>query len=320
MLDLTQQLHRAIADGTAAILVTVTRARGSTPREAGALMLVTATETSGTIGGGRLEFDAIDRARAMLSSGESSDKMDVPLGPEIGQCCGGRVLLSLQRVDAAVFGALRAEEQAARAARPRVLIFGAGHTGRALAAALAPLPLNVTLVDSRPETLAGLPEAVETVAAALPEAEIERAPAGTAFLVMTHDHALDFLIASAALARNDAAYVGMIGSATKRERFRRHLQGDGLEAEFSRLVLPIGGSGLRDKRPEVIAALTAAELALCLFSDRQEKLSDRLADADSGCHSAEREGALDDGRSLLAGPSGRSTDSRADSLAEKPAD
>ena len=248
-------------------------------------MLVTASDTSGTIGGGRLEFDAIDRARTMLSSSEASGKMDVPLGPEIGQCCGGRVLLSLQRVDASLLAGLRAQERAALAARPCVKIFGAGHTGRALAAALAPLPLNVTLIDGRPETLVGLPDVVETTALALPEAAIEPAPAGTAYVVMTHDHALDFLLAASALARKDAAYVGMIGSATKRERFRRHLVSEGMESEFARLVLPIGGSRLRDKRPEVIAALTAAEIAVCLFSHRQEKLTDRLAAADSGCHS-----------------------------------
>ncbi len=289
MPDVTEQFHRTTADGTPAILVTVTRALGSTPREAGASMLVTPAGMSGTIGGGRLEFDAIDRARTLLASGEAAAQMDVPLGPEIGQCCGGRVLLSLKRIDAALLEAIRDEAEAARAARPRVLIFGAGHTGRALAGALAPLPLNVRLIDGRSETLAGLPETVETVATALPEAEVERATPATAFLVMTHDHALDFLVAAAALARKDAAYVGMIGSATKRERFRRYLASEGLDAEFPKLVLPIGGAGLRDKRPEVIATLTAAELAVCLFSHRQEKLTDRLAEADTGCHSAGRE-------------------------------
>lgn len=282
-------IDRAVCDGAPAILVTVTRAVGSTPREAGASMLVTAAATSGTIGGGRLEFDAVERARAMLASGGACDEMDVSLGPRIGQCCGGRVLLSLQRVDGPLLDAMRVKARTAQAERPRVLIFGAGHTGRALAVALAPLPLNVTLIDSRPDTLTDLPEAIETVAAALPEAEVERAPAGAAYLVMTHDHALDFLVASAALARRDAGYVGMIGSSTKRRRFGRYLQEAGLEGELPKLVLPIGGTHLRDKRPEVIAALTVAELAVCLLSNRQEKLGDRLAGADSRCHSARRE-------------------------------
>ena len=286
MADLSAEIDRRITDGIPAVLVTVTGALGSTPRETGAAMLVTAALATGTIGGGRLEFDAIDRARAMLVSGETDARMDVPLGPEIGQCCGGRVLLSLRTLDAALLAVLRAEAEAAQAARPCVKIFGAGHTGRALAAALAPLPLNLTLIDSRAETLADLPGAVETKRAALPEAEVERAAPGTAYLVMTHDHGLDFLIAAAALARKDAAYVGMIGSATKRARFRRYLADEGLAVDFARLTLPIGGGVLRDKRPEIIAAMTAAELVVCLFSHRQEKLIDRLAEPDFGCHSA----------------------------------
>ena len=103
---------------------------------------------------------------------------------------------------------------------------------------------------------------------------------------MTHDHSLDFLVAAAALARPDAAYVGLIGSATKRERFRRHLAAEGREAEIARLTLPIGGSTVRDKRPEVIAALAAAEIAACLFSAQQEKMTDRFAATGAGCHSA----------------------------------
>nr|WP_255617846.1 xanthine dehydrogenase accessory protein XdhC [Aurantimonas sp. VKM B-3413] len=276
----------SLAANRPSILVTVTRALGSTPREAGARMLVSPDDVAGTIGGGRLEFDAIDRARAMLSAGESAATMDVPLGPEIGQCCGGRVMLSLERVDAELLVRLEAEAAIELAGRPAALIFGAGHTGRALACALAPLPLTVRLIDSRPETLAGLPESVATVAAAMPEAEVDSAPKRSAFVVMTHDHALDFLITAAALARPDAAYVGMIGSATKRERFRRHLAEEGRAGDIARLILPIGGSALRDKRPEVIAALTAAEIATCLFSDQAEKLPARLAAGAGQCHSA----------------------------------
>ena len=144
---------------TPAVLVTVTQVLGSTPREAGARMLVSRDDVAGTIGGGRLEFDAIDRARTMMAADDARSSMDVPLGPEIGQCCGGRVTLSLERVDAELLGRLERELVAEVAAQPAALIFGAGHTGRALAPALAPLPLSVRLIDSRPETLAGLPEA-----------------------------------------------------------------------------------------------------------------------------------------------------------------
>lgn len=285
-MSLAAALRAALAASDPAVLVTVTQVRGSTPREAGAAMLVTANGMAGTIGGGRLEFEAIERARMMLEAGEDTAIMDVPLGPEIGQCCGGRVRLDLCRADDATLQALTRDDEARRAAQPTVLIFGAGHTGRALATALALLPFSVRLVDSRPETLRGLPDTVTTVAAALPEAEVDAAPPGAAYVVMTHEHSLDFLIAGAALARGDAAYVGMIGSATKRERLRRDLEAAGRGGDIDRLTLPIGGAAVRDKRPEVIAALTAAELATCLLSSQQEIVIDRFAAASARCNSA----------------------------------
>ncbi|WP_223252156.1 XdhC family protein [Paracoccus mutanolyticus] len=103
------------------IRVLVTHTRGSTPREAGAEMMVSETTTIGTIGGGQLEYMAIDRARQMLARGELTARMNVPLGPEIGQCCGGRVELALTRSD----------RMPTHPDHPQVLIFGAGHVGRA---------------------------------------------------------------------------------------------------------------------------------------------------------------------------------------------
>ncbi|MCQ8783206.1 xanthine dehydrogenase accessory protein XdhC [Mangrovibrevibacter kandeliae] len=285
MTALLDSMRRALAADSPAVLVTVARAHGSTPREAGAAMLVTAISVEGTIGGGRLEFDAVARARAMLAEAECEAAMDVPLGPAIGQCCGGRVELVLRTLSPAVLAQAENEAAASEAARPAVLIFGAGHTGRALAAALSPLPLNVVLVDQRGDALASLPPGVTPLRSAVPEAAVDAAPQGTAFLVMTHDHGLDFLIAAAALRRPDAAYVGMIGSGTKREQFRRHLARDGREAEIDRLRLPIGGSALRDKRPEVIAAMTAAELLVCLSKGQVESLTDPLATGGGRCNS-----------------------------------
>ncbi|MDY8108630.1 xanthine dehydrogenase accessory protein XdhC [Fulvimarina sp. 2208YS6-2-32] len=261
------------------ILVTVLTAEGSTPREAGATLEVTEAGQRGTIGGGRLEFDAIDLARHMLKSGAVRETRSIALGPRIGQCCGGRVELLFERVTEALAERKARDAEAARAAQASVYLFGAGHTGSALAAALAPLPLQTTLIDSRAHALAAVPETIRTIAAAMPESLVAAAPPGSAFVVMTHDHALDFLIAAAALERRDAAYVGMIGSATKRARFGSYLGELGRKADLARLTLPLGGSALRDKRPAVIAALTAAELCTCLLSYHQKTLPVRLADA-----------------------------------------
>jgi len=238
---------------SATIRVRITRARGSTPREAGAEMLVGRDTTTGSIGGGQLEYLAIDRARQMLARGEARAVMDIPLGPEIGQCCGGRVELTLDR-----------DPASPPPPRPAVLIFGAGHVGRALARAMLPLPVSVRLIDPRAAELALAPGVPQTLTP-LPEAEVRRAPSGAAHVVVTHDHALDFLIAAEALSRRDAAYVGMIGSATKRAGFARFARPRGIDP--AGLTCPIG-AGIRDKRPEVIAAFTAAEIMARLLPVR----------------------------------------------------
>jgi len=257
-------------------LVRVTRTRGSTPRETGAFMLVSADATHGTIGGGQLEYMAIDEARQLLRGKASANAtidvrevcatLDVPLGPEIGQCCGGRVEVAVRLVDPRLAEELAAEASAEDAGLPHFYIFGGGHVGKALAAATVLLPLHVVVVDTRAEELEGMAEGVETRLTPVPEEAVRGAPAGSAFAVLTHDHALDFLIVAEALKRTDAAYVGMIGSRTKRATFASWYMknGGGSEAALARLVSPIGGEAVKDKRPAVIAALGAAEIMTAL--------------------------------------------------------
>ena len=274
--------------------VRVARVRGSAPREAGAEMLVAPGALWGTIGGGQLEYMGLDRARAMLASGEARMEMDVPLGPEIGQCCGGRVALDVERLDAAGRAAALARDAERRAARPHALVLGAGHVGRALAGFLTRLPVRAVLIDEREDELERCEAPVERRRTALPEAEIRAAPPGSAFVVLTHDHALDFLLASEALARGDAAYVGMIGSATKRAKLASFLREREGAPSIAGLTCPIGAMGSADKRPEVIAAFAAAEIIAALTrgvssapakdapSPRRSTLA-REAAAGSGC-------------------------------------
>lgn len=262
-----------------AVLVEIAGVRGSSPREAGAWMLVSGDGILGTVGGGQLEWMAIDASRGMARKGEAERVLDIPLGPQIGQCCGGWVRLRLRAVDEAVAGEVRRRVAAEAAARPEVLVFGAGHVGRGLAAALAPAPVRVTVIDVRPELLEGLPAGVAARAAAIPEAAVRAAPGGSAFVVVTHDHALDFLVTREALLRGDAAYVGMIGSSTKRARFRRWFREEGGdEGTLARLVCPIGASRLGDKRPEVIAALAAAEILVHTLGRRERDMAGGVAD------------------------------------------
>jgi xanthine dehydrogenase accessory factor len=261
MTSRSPQLTSFLATNPDSIVCELTSVRGSSPREQGTFMLVGKTELFGTIGGGALEYMVIEHARRLIANGRAEEAMDVPLGPEIGQCCGGRVEVSLRYADATAqerLAAIVAEEDAAL---PYVYVFGAGHVGRALAQMLALLPVRLEVIDTRRDELDLLPDGIASRAVAMPEAVVRSAPQGSSYVILTHDHALDFLIAQEALARTDSPYVGMIGSLTKRARFSSWFKAEGGEAEaLARLVLPIGQMGLGDKRPEVIAALAAAEI------------------------------------------------------------
>ncbi|TPK68081.1 xanthine dehydrogenase accessory protein XdhC [Mesorhizobium sp. B2-4-19] len=276
-----QSLKDFLAGPGRIALAEVAGTKGSTPREKGAFMLVSREAIFGTIGGGQLEYMAIDKARQMVASSpprkpqgqearievdEVCATLDVPLGPEIGQCCGGRVEVLIRLVDVDLAAELVAAAQTEEAHLPHVYIFGGGHVGQALAAAIALLPVHGVVIETRAEALEGMPQTVETRLTPMPEAEVRNAPAGTGFAILTHDHALDFLIVSEALRRDDAAYVGMIGSKTKKATFRNWFlkSAEGTEAEFARLVSPIGGDAVKDKRPQVIAALAAAEIMTAL--------------------------------------------------------
>jgi xanthine dehydrogenase accessory protein XdhC len=267
------------------VLVCIEAASGSTPRETGATMAVSHTASVGTIGGGQLEFHCIDIARAMLAEGETERHLDIPLGPQMGQCCGGRVQVLLKRATAADLAMQEARDKAEAASRPVALIFGAGHTGRALASALAPLPFATSVIDDRDGAMNGLPAAITCIRMADPVAAIALAPPQAAFVILSHSHALDYRLAEAALARGDAAYVGMIGSATKRARFEASfLRSGGRRAALAQLTCPIGGADVDDKRPEVIAALTATELVRSLLgrsSAKDKRIARRRAGHDS---------------------------------------
>ena len=244
----------------ASIIIDIIATQGSTPREAGTFMLVSDKAIWGTIGGGQFEFLAIQNARALLT-GDGVELMDIPLGPEIGQCCGGRTQLRFRKMRQDLLQELDVRQATETDLLPETYIFGAGHVGRALAAALVPLPLSVTVIETRKEELANLLVEIKTQLSPMPEALVRDMPSGAAIVIVTHDHALDFLIAKEALARSDLAYVGMIGSATKRATFSHWLLREGGDkAWLERLTLPIGASVVKDKRPEVIAAMTAAEI------------------------------------------------------------
>lgn len=300
-----------VQHGEAVALVSVAGVQGSSPREVGARMAITASETFGTIGGGALEHQAIDQARKLLAADASHALQDWPLGPFLQQCCGGHVRLLIERVtdtawleavlafeaagedftirtdltpsltktvrpdlgqseavrvlsrDGGYLGAARPPKaevgalvQREAAARPRLLMFGAGHVGQAVARVLEPLAFDLAWYDSRPEfappaTLADETAQLEAVASATP---------GSLFLIFTHSHALDYALTRAMLRRGDARYCGLIGSKTKRARFVSRLAAEGLS--HTGLTCPIGLPQITGKAPEVIAVGVAAQLLM----------------------------------------------------------
>ncbi len=247
-----------------AVVVEIAQARGSAPRGVGTRMLVSAVQAVGTIGGGRLEHKALATARTMLAARIVIPKREhYPLGPALGQCCGGTVDLDFHALDA---------DALARWPRPEPLfhlqLHGAGHVGHAIATLLATLDVTVDWIDERddvfpPTTTLGTPwpEAIRRVCGDGAEGEVAGAPAGTFFLVLTHDHALDFRIAEAVLRRADFGFAGLIGSKSKRARFQHRFEERGVAAaQVARLHCPVGVAGIEGKQPEVIALAVVAQL------------------------------------------------------------
>ena len=312
------------AEGSAA-LVTLARVEGSSPREAGVRMVVRPSGGfHGTIGGGTLEFTALEAASEALRKGRGpARRRSVALGPELGQCCGGRVEWRVETFDrrdlddlsalaiteggasstlnarlgpdGRVQRTLRLSASERRLARLSdgnwteslgvlsrgIYLFGAGHVGRALALALAPLPFSVRWIDSRRDVFpTHAPANVTLIHAPEPAAELASAPDNALVVVITHSHALDLEIVAEALRVERFGYVGLIGSATKRARFLSQMGAAGLtEVQLDRLVCPIGIPGLESKDPAVIAASTAAQLLI---------VSEKLASEEDNGHGSRR--------------------------------
>jgi xanthine dehydrogenase accessory factor len=259
--SLLHQFGQACLEKRAAmVIVDIRQLKGSAPRGAGTLMFVSSDATAGTIGGGHLEFEAIAHARRLLLDQQSEVfKKTYALGPSLGQCCGGSVVLNYQYLTNELWFDIERRLAAMVKLRFTLHLFGAGHVGAALVNALAPLPCLVNWIDERQAQFTRpLPSNVREVAVDTPVAEVHSANPGDYYLVLTHSHALDLEIVQAVLKRGDAGYLGLIGSSTKRAVFTHRLQQKGLDV--SQLHCPIGLPGITGKEPEVIAASIAADL------------------------------------------------------------
>ncbi|QBX99710.1 xanthine dehydrogenase accessory protein XdhC [Rhodophyticola sp. CCM32] len=290
--DLTG-LQRAVAAHGAVCRVVIVAVKGSTPRDVGTAMLVWPGGQSGTIGGGRLEFDAAAMARKNLDREITHSARTFALGPALGQCCGGAVTLSFERFmpdhlpekfphahpvmahsgrpDAVTRAIARGVEAPLHIAdwfieplaqpRQSLWIYGAGHVGRAVVDIMAPLPdFAITWVDTTPGRFPDpLPDRVTALPAAKPELAMRHAPAAAHHLIMTYDHEMDFALCHTVLGQPFQS-CGLIGSATKKMRFRSRLRDLRHEdAQISRITCPIGAPHL-GKHPQTIAVGVAADL------------------------------------------------------------
>ena len=248
-MTVTAHAQRILATGEPAVLITITKAEGSTPREVGAQMVVTARGFHGTIGGGTLEWLVLAEAQSILGKPQATRMLTKSLGPDLGQCCGGRMTLKIETLTSA---SIQTEE----APLTHVNLWGAGHVGRALVLALAPLPFKVTWWDIRDNAFPTVTPENTTCRRGAP-CDMETG----VVLVMTHSHSLDLEVVDHALRHLHFTQVGLIGSETKAARFRSRLieAGHSLEA-LSRLTCPIGSKAIKSKLPAAIAASVVVQL------------------------------------------------------------
>ncbi|MDE1164021.1 MAG: xanthine dehydrogenase accessory protein XdhC [Pseudomonas sp.] len=236
------------AQGEPCVLVTIIEEKGSTPRNAGSKMVVSATHLYDTIGGGHLEYKAMHIARQMLESGKQDTHLErFSLGASLGQCCGGVTVLLFEPM-----GQVQAQ----------IAVFGAGHVGRALVPLLASLPCRVRWIDSREQEFPEhIPHGVRKIVNEEPLDEVDELPKGSYCIVMTHNHALDLELTAAILKRNDFTWFGLIGSKTKRVKFEHRLRDRGFDpAIVQRMRCPMGLAEVKGKLPIEIAVSVAAEI------------------------------------------------------------
>ena len=295
MSDWVAYLKEAVAAGPAA-MISILATEGSTPREAGVRMIVGADRVWGTIGGGNLEFQAIAQARAALALPPGAWRVqDYPLGPLLGQCCGGRVRLLVEHLDpaglawtgdardgrllvshflpGAVERSVRDDGSADRPPARGQSIEAGGVILERIGPPRSPLLVFgaghvgtaiAKAATGLPFTLAWFdsrPDAAGPVCLASDDllALARQAAPEAAILIFTHDHALDYQLVQAAL-EGSARFIGLIGSRTKRARFVSRLRRDAPDADATRIVCPIGLPSIAGKEPEVIAISTLAQL------------------------------------------------------------
>lgn len=255
----TYQLNQ---QGKAYVMVTLIGVTGSTPRNSGTKMVITHDEFFDTIGGGHLEFKVTKFAQTLLKKGVNAQHIEhFQLGSQLGQCCGGTATVLFECFAATGIN---------------IMLFGAGHVGQALMPILSALPCQITWVDSRAEQFPANAETLNNtrvIVSETPEDEVANMPANSYFIVMTHNHQMDFDISQAILKRGDFAYLGLIASETKWRRFKqRYKHRDIDEALVERMHCPIGLPEVTGKLPMEVAVSVAGQIINCYQANEHQNI------------------------------------------------
>ena len=281
--------------------------RGSSPREVGANMVISETQIWNTIGGGSLEFEVMKQARSLIKENSHIAKssyrrvLNLALGPDMGQCCGGQVKVLLEILNRSdIDGLLSYAEGVFTLAHPLktgssieifdgkdsswsnpklendtfilptakrltpLFVYGAGHVGRALMKFVSNLDFDLHWVDIDEDRFPKEFTVVYSkVVAKDPQMIASHAPSDAYHIILTHSHPLDEAICFALLSRNKFEFCGLIGSQTKNARFRSRLTKMGVtDAQLKRLTCPIGIDDINSKEPVKVAISIVAQLAI----------------------------------------------------------
>lgn len=249
-LDILQEAADLARAGTPFVLITVTSAKGSTPRNAGAKMIWKGSKDDGvlvgTVGGGQFELLVLDAARTHLRNRSCGSEHYV-LGADADQCCGGALDVFFEY----------------HGRTHRVVVFGAGHVASELAMLLSSAPLDLVIADDRPEwnSAERFPRCTRIHTWDDGVRLAQENTASTLACVMTCSHDTDFELLRRLLEK-PPAFTGLIGSRSKRVCLFGRLVASGVpESQVSRVHCPIGVGDL-GKEPRMVAISMAAQIVL----------------------------------------------------------
>ena len=276
--------------------VVIISTKGSAPRKANSQMIVTEQGAFGSIGGGQLEYQITSICRQGLLSVQKFDRevRRFALGPSLGQCCGGSVSVLIEYFSQSDVTELQKLKQSAILiheldtnkfpyegtqslspdnkkffreqlfrTKTDLFIWGAGHTGREIMESTKSLPLNRYWIDIARERFPNsLDEDIHVIWADDPTRLVSNFPDGGIHLILTHSHQLDLAIVQSLLSQNKFYKLGLIGSMTKKARFKSQLSKAGFKSvDINKIICPIGLPEIEGDEPFRISLSVAGQIS-----------------------------------------------------------